>query len=75
MDFFDELDQRSIVGRVDEDGVLLELSSPLEFPLTRRYLEIEIPYGAMPPDPDDGDSQSVYRCFIVQDRPIMAPIF
>ncbi|KIO34082.1 hypothetical protein M407DRAFT_240724 [Tulasnella calospora MUT 4182] len=37
MDFFDELDQRSIVGRVDED-------------------EIEIPYGAMPPDPDDGDN-------------------
>ncbi|KAG8932841.1 hypothetical protein FRC01_012174 [Tulasnella sp. 417] len=37
MDLFDELDQRSIVGRVDED-------------------EIEIPYGAMPPDPDDGDN-------------------
>ncbi|KAG9018778.1 hypothetical protein FRB90_009782 [Tulasnella sp. 427] len=37
MDFFDELDQRSIVGKVDED-------------------EIEIPYGAMPPDPDDGDN-------------------
>ncbi|KAG9012188.1 hypothetical protein FRB94_006556 [Tulasnella sp. JGI-2019a] len=37
MDFFDELDETSSIGKVDED-------------------EIEIPIGAMPPDPDDGDN-------------------
>jgi len=37
MDFFDELDERTIIGKVDDD-------------------EIEIPPGAMPPDPDDDDN-------------------
>ncbi|KAG8904935.1 hypothetical protein FRB99_000989 [Tulasnella sp. 403] len=37
MDFFDEIDERSIIGWVDE-------------------ADIEIPLGAMPPDPDDGDN-------------------
>ncbi|KAG8922619.1 hypothetical protein FRC03_011555 [Tulasnella sp. 419] len=37
LDFFDELEERSIIGRVDTE-------------------DIEIPAGAMPPDPDDGDN-------------------
>jgi len=37
LDFFEELEETSTIGNVDDD-------------------EIEIPIGAMPPDPDDGDN-------------------
>lgn len=35
----------------------LPCSCDLLIRVLRPRVEIEIPYGAMPPDPDDGDSQ------------------